>query len=96
MGKQEEQIIIAQNGADNSAAASENEEQISYVKYEVYLLFIITCILAAMLYLLWKRCKVNYARFMRRELRELPLGDLRGGDQRFNGGSSPQCTRVIV
>lgn len=101
MGKQqsrpqEEHIVIAQNGAGNSAAASEVEQQMTYSRYEFYLLFIITFILAAMLYLLWKRCKVNYARYMRRELGDRPMIELQGGDHRSNSGPPPQPSRVII
>ncbi|CAB3250083.1 unnamed protein product [Arctia plantaginis] len=101
MGKQqsrpqEEKIVIAQNGAGNGAAASAVENQYSYSKYEFYLLFIIICILAAMLYLLWKRCKVSYARYMRRELQDLPMVDRRSDAQCVTNRAPPTPSRVII
>lgn len=100
MGKQQsktqdERIIIAQNGAGNNAATFDDEKETTYRRYESYLLFIITCILAAILYLLWKRCKLTYGRYMRRELQEFPMVGTRGGDPSSDSGPPPM-PRVII
>lgn len=92
--QQEEQIIIAQNGAGNSAATATSEQQI-YGRYELYLIFITTCILVVLSYLLWTRCKVKYARYMRRELQDVQLGETRRGMQGSNGPPSTPARIVI-
>lgn len=82
MGKQqsketEEKVLIVQNGAGNgaaaAAAAASESDKSAFARYELYLLFIIACILMAILYIMWSRCKINYARYIRRELQDIPL-----------------------
>lgn len=77
-----EEVIIAQNGAGNSASTAVSEKEIHTVnsRYEIYLLFIITCILAATLYIIWRRCKAKYADFMRREILQQNPVEIRCGE----------------
>ncbi|OWR44844.1 hypothetical protein KGM_209965 [Danaus plexippus plexippus] len=96
----EEHIIIAQNGAGNSAASSavatEESNQASLIRYEIYLLFIITCILAGIAYMMWRKCKENYAHYMKRELQDVGLATIavHRGEQSLNSSSPPR--QVIV
>lgn len=87
-----EEVIIAQNGAGNSAATAATETLTSG-RQETYLLFIIACILAAMLYVMWRYCKTGYARYLRRELQDLPRIEQRAGEP---GCDSRTPQRVIV
>ncbi|KAF9793767.1 hypothetical protein SFRURICE_003591, partial [Spodoptera frugiperda] len=63
-------VVVAQNGAGNSATASAAVEWRDRV--ETYSLLNLSCILAIAVYFLWKSCKTRYGRYMRRELQELP------------------------
>lgn len=92
--KRTEEVIIAQNGAGNSAATVQQEAQLPvHVRHETYLLIIIACILVAILYVMWRYCKIGYARYLRRELMELPRSELRAGEP---GYESRPPQRVIV
>lgn len=91
-----EEVIIAQNGAGNSAstAVSATEVNTIYNRYEIYLIFITTCILAVALYVIWRRCKKKYAAFIRRELQQQqnPV-EIRCGEPSSHG-HPPQ--RVVI
>lgn len=92
--KTTEEIIIAQNGAGNSAAAAQSETQLSlFLRLESYLLFIIAVILVAILYIMWRYCKIGYARYLRRELQEMPRVEQRAGEP---GSDSRPPQRVIL
>lgn len=84
-----ETVVVAQNGAGNSATASAAVEWRDRV--ETYSLLILSCILAIAVYFLWKSCKTRYGRYMRRELQELPtMAVYRRGDQGPNGPTTQQ------
>ncbi|OWR41444.1 hypothetical protein KGM_203134 [Danaus plexippus plexippus] len=93
-------IIIAQNGAGNgatsSAAATEDSSQTSLIRYEIYLLYIIACMLAGIAYMMWRKCKESYAQesyahYMRRELQDWRQSQASRGiklKQRFSSSTS--------
>ncbi|KAG6457966.1 hypothetical protein O3G_MSEX010587 [Manduca sexta] len=88
--KRTEEVIIAQNGAGNSAATAQAENQGSaFVRQETYLLIIIACILGAILYVVWRYCKTGYARYLRRELQELPRIELRSAEPARSSSGGP-------
>lgn len=94
MGKQQskdikEEIIIAQNGAGNGASATTTNTETIF-RIEMYLVFITLFILAIIGFLIWKNCKTNYGRYMRRELAITPH---RISDQ---GPHGPVTQQVIV
>lgn len=97
MGKQQskdikEEIIIAQNGAGNEASATTKHTETIF-RIELYLVFITLFILGIIGYLIWKNCKTNYGRYMRRELQDLGITPYRISDQSPN---SPVTQQVIV
>lgn len=70
---EKEEIIIAQNGAGNSAASAENiQHHRSLETMEMYLTIIVAILFLIVGYFLWKRCKYRYGSYIRRELQELP------------------------
>lgn len=96
MGKTEskqekEEIIIAQNGAGNSAVASEAATHYS-TRVELYSLATLTVLLLVIGYVLWKRCKNQFANFMTRTLLDNSVVVMRQSEQRQNQG----CQQVIV
>lgn len=91
---EKEEIIIAQNGAGNSAAASETVKRFHFVDIEGYLILIVTILLTMIGYFLWKRCKRSYGSYIRRELREMPISGIAGREERGQLGLTAQ--QVIV
>lgn len=74
-----EEIIIAQNGAGNSAATSEIvHRSMDIEKAEFYIIIILTILLLMVAYFFWKRCKQGYGTYIRRELHEMPVITTRG------------------
>lgn len=96
MGKSEskqekEEIIIAQTGAGNSAMASETATHYS-TRVELYSLATLTVVLCVIAFILWKRCKTQFASFTRRTLLDNSIVVMRQSEQRQNQG----CQQVIV
>lgn len=96
MGKPEskqekEEIIIAQNGAGNSATASEAAMHYSS-RVELYSLATLALILLIVGYIVWKRCKNQYEHFLKRTLLDNSVVVMRQPEQRQNQG----CQQVIV
>lgn len=96
MGKAEskqekEEIIIAQNGAGNTATASETAvHHISNI--QLCSLATLVLILLIIGYILWKRCKNQYAIFLRRSMQDNSVVVMRQPEQRQN----TSCQQVIV
>jgi hypothetical protein len=92
---EKEEIIIAQNGAGNSASATETIQHRQLLQsMEMYstITVVILCLIVG--YFLWRRCKDNYGSYMRRELHELPtciVEPTTGGEvRRSRRGRAPQ------
>lgn len=89
-----EQVIIAQNGAGNRATADQEESQVStMMRHENYLLFIIACILMLILYMMWRYLKNGCGTYLRRQLQEVPMVEMRAVD---SGSRSCPPQRIIV
>lgn len=91
----EERVIIAQNGAGNSAAAASAADISSERgRLELYLLFIAGFIIIFLAYIAWKQIKETYGNYMRRQLIELP--EIVPAPRRVEPGSNSRSAQHVI